>query len=77
MEALQTILGRQDRGIGVVRSELAGWIGSLEKYAGAKGGAADRAFFLQAFDGGPNVIDRVSRGTIAVSNLLITMFGGI
>jgi hypothetical protein len=77
MEALQDILGRQDRGIGVLRDELSGWIGSLEKYGGTKASAADRAFFLQAFDGGPNVIDRVSRGTIPIRNLLVTICGGI
>ena len=77
MEALQDILGRQDRGIGVLRDELSGWLGSLEKYAGGKAGAADRAFFLQAYNGGPNVIDRVSRGTIPVNNLLVTICGGI
>jgi hypothetical protein len=77
MEALQDILGRQDRGIGVLRDELSGWMGSLEKYGGTKASAADRAFFLQAFDGGPNVIDRVSRGTIPIRNLLVTICGGI
>ena len=77
MEALQDILGRQDRGIGVLRDELSGWLGSLEKYSGANASGADRAFFLQAFNGGPNVIDRVARGTIAVNNLLVTICGGI
>jgi hypothetical protein len=77
MEALQDILGRQDRGIGVLRDELFGWLGSLEKYAGAKASGADRAFFLQAYNGGPNVIDRVARGLIAVDNLLVTICGGI
>jgi hypothetical protein len=67
MEALQDILGRQDRGIGVLRDELSGWLGSLEKYAGQKGAGADRAFFLQAFNGGPNVVDRVARGTVAIT----------
>ena len=77
MEALQDILSNQDRGIGVLRDELSGWIGSLEKYGGQKAGSADRAFFLQAFNGGPNVIDRVTRGTVAVNNLLVTICGGI
>jgi Protein of unknown function (DUF3987) len=77
MEALQDILGRQDRGIGVLRDELSGWLAQLEKYAGPKASGADRAFFLQAFSGGPNVIDRVSRGTIVVNNLLVTICGGI
>ena len=77
MEALQDILGRQNRGIGVLRDELSGWLGSLEKYAGAKGSGADRAFFLQAWNGGPNVIDRVSRGTIPINELLVAICGGI
>jgi hypothetical protein len=77
MEALQDILSRQDRGIGVLRDELAGWLGQLEKYGGAKASGADRAFFLQAFNGGPNVIDRVTRGLVAVNNLLVTICGGI
>ena len=76
-EALQDILGRQDRGIGVLRDELAGWIGALEKYGGGRGGAADRAFFLQAFNGGSHVVDRVGRGTVPINNLAITLCGGI
>ena len=77
MEATQEILGRQDRGIGVLRDELAGWIGSLEKYSSGRGSAADRAFWLQAHNGTPHVVDRVGRGTTAVNNLLATICGGI
>ena len=77
MEALQDILGRQDRGVGVLRDELSGWLGSLEKYGGQKAASADRAFFLQAFNGGPNVVDRVTRKMIAIENLLVTICGGI
>jgi len=77
MEALQEILSRQSRGIGVLRDELAGWIGSMEKYAPGKGGAADRAFWLQAYNGGAHVVDRVMRGTVAIDNLLVTLCGGI
>ena len=40
MEAVQEILGRQDRGIGVLRDELAGWIGSWKSTPPA--GAAPR-----------------------------------
>jgi hypothetical protein len=77
MEALQDILGRQDRGVGVLRDELSGWLASLEKYSGAKASGADRAFFLQAFNGGPNVVDRVGRGIIPIDNLLVAICGGI
>lgn len=77
MEALQGILASQDIGLGVIRDELAGFIGAMDKYSGGKGGAADRAFFLQAFDGGAHVVDRVGRGTVAINNLLLTICGGI
>ena len=77
IESLQDILGRQDRGIGILRDELAGWIGSLEKYSGGRGSAADRAFFLQAFNGGGYIADRVSRGTTAIENLGLGISGGI
>ena len=77
MEKLQDILATQDRGIGVLRDELAGWIGSMEKYAPGKGGAADRAFALQSYNGGNHVVDRVMRGTLPINNLLTVMCGGI
>ena len=77
IESIQTILSLQDRGIGVLRDELAGFIGQMDKYSGnGNGGAADRAFWLQAFNGGSYVADRVSR-TSVVNNLLVTVCGGI
>lgn len=77
MEAIQGILSNQARGLGMIRDELAGFIGSMEKYSAGRGGAADRAFFLQGFDGGPFVVDRVGRGTVAIDNLLVAICGGI
>ena len=78
MESLQGILSYQDRGIGIIRDELAGFIGAMDKYSGnGRGGAADRAFFLQSYNGGEHVVDRVGRGTVAINNLLTTICGGI
>lgn len=78
MEGLQEILSHQNRGIGILRDELAGFIGAMDKYQGkGNGGAADRAFWLQAYNGGSHVVDRVSRGTISIENLLVTLCGGI
>lgn len=77
MEAIQGILGNQDRGLGVLRDELAGFIGQMDKYSNGRGGAADRAFFLQAFEGGSYVADRVGRGTVPIENLLLAICGGI
>lgn len=78
VEAVQGILSNQTRGLGVLRDELAGFIGQMDKYSGGgKGGAADRAFFLQSFEGGAYVADRVGRGTVPVENLLLAICGGI
>jgi hypothetical protein len=57
---------------------LAGLIGAMDKYSGpGNGGAADRAFWLQAYNGGSHVVDRVARGTVAINNLLATVCGAI
>jgi hypothetical protein len=77
VEAVQEILTRQSRGLGVLRDELAGWIGSLEKYSHGRGSAADRAFWIQAFNGAPYMADRIGRGTVVIENLLVTICGGI
>ncbi|MCA3641760.1 MAG: DUF3987 domain-containing protein [Methylobacterium sp.] len=76
-EALAAILARQDRGILVERDEIAGWIGSMEKYNNGSGGAADRAFWLEAFNGSPFMVDRVTRKSISVTNLSASIVGGI
>ena len=77
VEKLGEIAARYDRGLLVRRDELAGWIGSMEKYSGGKGGAVDRAFWLQSFDGGSFTVDRVTRGEFRVRNLSVSMLGGI
>lgn len=75
-EKLGEILSRQDRGIMVEQDEVSGWIGSMEKYGG-KGGSADRAFWLTAFNGGPVTIDRLGRGETFVNNLAVAFVGGV
>jgi hypothetical protein len=55
-DELQHMLGRNPRGMLFVRDELAGWVGSFDRYNG-KG--ADRAFFLECWNGGAYVADRV------------------
>lgn len=78
MESVQDLLSRQDRGIGILRDELSGFIGSMDKYSGGgNGGAADRAFWLTAYNGGNYVVDRVGRGTVPINNLIVSICGGI
>jgi len=78
IEKLGELLARHDRGLLVRRDEIAGWIGSMEKYAGgSKAGATDPAFWLQAYDGGSYTVDRISRGEILIRNLSVSVLGGI
>ena len=76
-EKLGEILARQDRGALVKRDEIAGWIGSMEKYSGSKAASADRAFWLQAYDRGPFTVDRIGRGEQRIRNLSVSVLGGI
>lgn len=77
VESIQDILSNQDRGLAYFRDELAGFISGFDKYANGGRGGSDRAFFLQAYNGGSHVTDRIGRGTVAVRNLLMTICGGI
>jgi len=53
-EALVDLLSHQDTGTTLLAHELSGWIGAMDKYAGAgRGAQADRGIWLQAYDGGP------------------------
>jgi hypothetical protein len=55
-EELQRMLAEAPRGLLYVRDELAGLLGSFDRYGGA---GADRAFFLECWNGGAYVCDRV------------------
>lgn len=77
-EAAAQTLTQQNRGALVYREELSGWIGSMDKFAnGGKGGAVDRAFWLQTYDGGPGRIDTISRGRSFMANCSVSFLGGI
>jgi hypothetical protein len=78
IEKLGELLSRSDRGLLAKRDEIAGWIGSMEKYGGSSRGAgADRAFWLQAYDGGTYIVDRIGRGEVIIGNLSVSLIGGI
>jgi hypothetical protein len=55
-EEVGALLAGNLHGLVLVRSELSGWLGQFDRYSGA---GADRAFYLEAWDGGSHVIDRV------------------
>ena len=76
-EAAQSILRDSPNGVLLIRDELAGWFGAMDKYSGHRGASMDRAFWLQAFTGGSYSFDRVSRGSGFVSNMSVSILGGI
>ena len=77
VEALAVILADNQRGILVTRDELAGWLGSLDRYAQGKG--ADEAFWLSSFNAEPVTVDRRTgnRKSIYVPTAAVCVTGGI
>src|SRR5262249_46705631 len=75
VEALGAILSRSPRGVLVKRDEVAGWIGSMERYH-TRRISSDRAFWLQAYNGGPYIIDRIKRGEVIIENNSVSLLSG-
>src|SRR3970282_2004204 len=78
VEALAPLLLANPRGLLLARDELAGWIGSFDRYAGGKGGA-DPAHWLSIHNGESIVMDRKTgiRPTIFVPQAYVSVCGGI
>lgn len=78
IEAAQEVLKDSPDGVLLLQDELSGWFGSMEKYSGGgRASAKDRAFWLQAFNGGSYTVNRVGRGSSVIPNLSISLLGGI
>jgi hypothetical protein len=75
-EEIQRLLGDAPRGLLYVRDELAGLLGSFDRY-GAHG--ADRAFFLECWNGGAYVCDRVRYhgAPIRIEHAALAILGGM
>ena len=60
----------------MTRDELAGWLGSFNRYSGGEGG--DRAFWLEAWGGRIYTVDRIKNGEpVIIPNLSAALLGGI
>lgn len=74
VEKLGEILAGNPRGTLVVRDELTGWLGSLDR----EGHEADRAFYLESWNGtGGFSYDRIGRGTVRIPAACVSLLGGI
>jgi len=76
-EAAGLILGTNPDGVLLVSDELSGWFGALEKYSKGRGAQAERAFWLQSWNGGQYFVDRASRQSLRIPNLSVSIIGGI
>ena len=77
IEHVQEVTRDSPDGILVFHDELAGWFGSMDKYNAAAGASANRAFWLQAFNGKPYTWGRIGRGSGHIPNLSACVLGGI
>jgi len=74
VEKLGDILVHNQDGILVFRDELIGLLSSWEK----EGREGDRAFYLEGWNGsGSFLVDRISRGSLHIKCLCLSVFGGI
>jgi hypothetical protein len=78
VEALAPILMENPRGLLLARDELAGWIGSFDRYSGGKGGA-DSANWLSMHSAESVTVDRKTGTprTIHVPQAAVCVTGGI
>ncbi len=79
VEALTPILGENPRGLLSARDELAGWIGSFDRYAAKGKPGTDAAHWLSMHNGGGFVSDRKTGTprTIDVPHAVVSVIGGI
>jgi hypothetical protein len=76
IEELQQMLAESPRGLFSVRDELAGWLGSFDRYGG-KG--SDRSFYLECWNGDAFVCDRVRyhNAPLRIERASLAIVGGI
>ncbi len=79
VEALAPILLANPRGLLLARDELAGWIGSFDRYAGKGKAGADSANWLSMFNADSIIVDRKTGipRTIHVPQAAVCVSGGI
>jgi hypothetical protein len=71
IERLALLLQARPRGMTLIRDELSGLFSNMGRYSGG----SDRPFWLEAWNGGRHVVERVS-GTVTVDHLLNGVIGG-
>jgi hypothetical protein len=73
IEALHTIHDINKRGVGLYKDELVGFLNDMNKYR--KG--SDEQFWLESFNNGHHIVNRVTKEPIMINNICINMIGTI
>lgn len=75
-QQLLNLLAGNPKGLLLLRDELAGWIGSFDRYTGA---GADRGFYLESWNGGFYTVDLVKhdKGPLSIPYTSLAILGGI
>ncbi len=73
LEALHSIHDINKRGIGLYKDELKGFLNDMNKYR--KG--SDEEFWLESFNNGSYIVNRVTKDPIMINNICINIIGTI
>lgn len=73
LEALHSIHDINRRGIGLYKDELKGFLNDMNKYR--KG--SDEEFWLESFNNGSYIVNRVTKDPIMINNICINIIGTI
>ena len=76
IEAASAILKDNPSGVLAEFDELSSFFASFDAYR-SKSTGKDRSHWLEAYNGGPHLIDRVNRGRVRIPNWSIGIVGGI
>jgi hypothetical protein len=77
IEGAQEVLKDSPEGVLCSHDELSGWFAGMDKYSAGRGAGRDRAFWLQAYNGGTYALNCIGRGAALIPNLSISVLGGI
>ena len=73
LEALHDVCLYNKRGVGMFRDEIVGFLKDMNKYR--KG--SDEEFWLESYNNGSYIVNRVTKDVIAIENICINILGSI
>src|SRR5262249_57180375 len=73
IERISVLLQARPRGMLMLCDELAGLFLNLSRYSGG----TDRPFWLECWNGGHYVVERMGRPALAIDHLLVGLTGGV